>query len=73
MRIRIEYEDKDYAAIAPIKSKDSVKHLLHLSSTLEVIDFFGLQEYPYDQRINHLSNTLLDCLYLIETYIPDKK
>lgn len=73
MKISIEYEDKDYAAMASRKSKDTVKHLFHLSSTLEVINFFGLQKYPYDERINHISNTLLDCLYLIETHIPDKK
>ena len=73
MGIKIGYDKEDCNLLVPIKDKNTVKHLVHLSSTLEVINYFGLQEYPYDQKINRLANTLMDCLYLIKTFIPDKK
>ena len=67
MIIRNEYEDADYALMNPRISKDSVKHLFHLGGTTEVIEFFGLKDYPQSQNLNYLANTLLTCLHLVES------
>ena len=66
MKIRIEYEDADYAAMAPRVSKDDVKHLFHLSGTTEIIEFFGLKDYPQSQNLNRLVNALSTCLFLVQ-------
>lgn len=57
--------DEDINPNFEYKSKKSVQHILHLSDTLQILKFFGLNNYAYDTNLNRIANTLSDCIYLI--------
>lgn len=58
-------EEDDRPRFVEYKSKKSIQHILHLSDTLQILKFFGLNNYAYDTNLNRIANTLSDCIYLI--------
>ena len=58
-------EEDDRPRFVEYKSKKSIQHILHLTGTLEILEFFGLNKYQYDEKLNRIANTLSDCIYLI--------